>query len=407
MPDQPKTFTVSTLTKMIKTALEESFFDIWVEGEISNYHHHSSGHRYFSLKDDKAILRCAMWRPQGETLKFTPQDGQLVLVHGNISVYEKRGDYQLICQQLVPVGIGPLELAYRQLFEKLSAEGIFDPEHKQPLPEFASRIGIVTSPTGAAIRDIIQISRRRNPAVELVIYPAIVQGKGAEDSIASGIEYFNQMNNVDIIITGRGGGSLEDLWAFNTEKVVRAILASKIPVISAVGHEIDVTLSDLVADMRAPTPSAAAELAVWSKESFLAQVHHHIVREASLLEKQARLAKDWLLALLARPVFVKPLELIYQRQQSIDGFLRILNSAGKNNFDKHKNRLSLNLSRLETLSPLGVLARGYSVSRLMPSRKLIRSVSEIRPGSKIETMFKDGSSVSTIEEIKKEKRRGV
>ncbi len=407
MPDQPKTFTVSTLTKMIKTALEESFFDIWVEGEISNYHHHSSGHRYFSLKDDKAVLRCAMWRPQGETLKFKPEDGQLVLVHGNISVYEKRGDYQLICQQLVPVGIGPLELAYRQLFEKLSAEGLFDPEHKQPLPEFASRIGIVTSPTGAAIRDIIQISRRRNPAIKLVIYPAVVQGKGAEDTIAAGIEYFNHSNSVDIIIIGRGGGSLEDLWAFNTERVVRAILASRIPLISAVGHEIDVTLSDLVADMRAPTPSAAAELAVWSKDEFQSQVLGHIVREASLLEKQARLAKDGLLALLTRPVLIRPLELVYERQQAVDGFLRILNSTGKNIFDNFKNRLSLGLSRLDTLSPLGVLARGYSVTRLLPSNKLVKSVALIKLGNKLETTFRDGSAISVVEEIKRGKSRGT
>ncbi|MGH8016352.1 MAG: exodeoxyribonuclease VII large subunit, partial [Candidatus Zixiibacteriota bacterium] len=367
MPNQPKTFTVSTLTKMIKTALEESFFDVWVEGEISNYHHHSSGHRYFSLKDDKAVLRCAMWRPQGESLKFTPKDGQLVLVRGNISIYEKRGDYQLICQQLVPVGIGPLELAYRQLFEKLSAEGLFDPEHKQSIPEFASRIGIVTSPTGAAIRDIIQISHRRNPAIELVIYPAIVQGKGAEESISAGIEYFNNLDNVDVIIIGRGGGSLEDLWAFNTEKVVRAVLASKIPLISAVGHEIDVTLSDLVADMRAPTPSAAAELAVWSKDEFQSQVLGQIVRQASLLEKLARRVKENLAAMLARPIFTRPLELIYERQQAVDSFLRLLQSAGKNIFDNYKNRLSLGLSRLETMSPLAVLARGYSVSRLLPA----------------------------------------
>jgi len=406
MPDQPQTFTVSTLTKMIKTALEESFVGIWVEGEISNYHHHSSGHRYFSLKDDKAVLRCAMWKPQGELLQFTPKDGQLVLVFGDISVYEKRGDYQLICRKLVPVGIGPLELAYRQLFEKLSAEGLFDPENKQPIPAFATRIGIVTSPTGAAIRDIIQISRRRNPAIELVIYPAIVQGRGAEDSIADGIEYFNQEKNVNLIITGRGGGSLEDLWAFNTEKVVRAILASRIPIISAVGHEIDVTLSDLVADMRAPTPSAAAELAVWSKEDYLGQVYNNIVRQASLLEKLARLAREGLLALLARPVLARPLELIYQRQQTMDGFLRLLNSAGKNIFVIYKNRLSLHLSRLDTLSPLGVLARGYSVSRLLPSGKVVKSVAGMKVGNKIETTFQDGSAVSTVEEIKREKSRG-
>lgn len=406
MPEQPQTYTVSTLTKMIKMALEESFFDVWVEGEISNYHHHSSGHRYFSLKDDKAVLRCAMWKPSGEQLQFTPKDGQLVLVYGDISVYEKRGDYQLIARKMAPVGIGPLELAYRQLFEKLSAEGLFDPEHKQPIPEYASRIGIVTSPTGAAIRDIIQIAHRRNPSVELVIFPALVQGTGAENSIAAGIEYFNQMNNVDIIIIGRGGGSLEDLWAFNTEKVVRAVLASRISLISAVGHEIDVTLSDLVADMRAPTPSAAAELAVWSKDEFQGLVLGQIVRQASLLEKLAHRAKDNLAAMLARPIFSRPLDLIYERQQAVDNFIRLLQSAGKNIFDNYKNRLSLGLSRLETLSPVAVLARGYSVSRILPAQKLVKSVSMLRPGNKIESTFADGTAVSTVEEIKKGKSRG-
>jgi exodeoxyribonuclease VII large subunit len=391
---------------MIKTALEESFFDVWVEGEISNYHHHTSGHRYFSLKDEKAVIKCAMWRPQGELLKFTPEDGQLVLLHGNISVYEKRGDYQLICRQLVPVGIGPLELAYRQLFEKLSAEGLFGAEHKLPIPEFATRIGVVTSPTGAAIQDFIQISRRRNPAVEIVIYPAVVQGKGAEDTIAAGIEYFNHANNVDIIIIGRGGGSLEDLWAFNTEKVVRAVLASQLPLISAVGHEIDITLSDLVADMRAPTPSAAAELAVWSKTEFQSQVLGQIVRQATLLEKQARLAKETLESILARPVFTRPLDKIYERQQAIDSYFRLLLSAGKNIFDNYKNRLSLNLSRLEALSPLAVLARGYSVSRLLPAGNLLKSVAVLRPGHKIESTFADGLAISTVEEIKKVKSRG-
>lgn len=407
MPEQPKTYTVSNITKMIKTALEESFFDLLVEGEISNYHHHhSSGHRYFSLKDDKAVIRVAMWRPFAEKLRFEPEDGQMVVVQGDISVYEKRGEYQLICRNMMPVGIGPLELAYRQLFEKLSVEGLFDEEEKQPIPEFATRIGIVTSPTGAAIRDIIQIATRRNPAIELIIYPTAVQGEGAENTIAGGIEYFNDMNNVDLIITGRGGGSLEDLWPFNTEKVVRAVFASKIPIISAVGHEIDVTLSDLAADLRAPTPSAAAELAVWSKEEYLKQIDGSIIRQATLLNQQAQSARDMLMALLARPVLARPLEFVYQRQQDIDNLYRILNSAGKNIFELHKNRLSLHLSRLETLSPLGVLARGYTVSRLMPSRKLIRSVSALKSGDRLETDFADGKAVSKVEEVSKEKSRG-
>jgi exodeoxyribonuclease VII large subunit len=299
----------------------------------------------------------------------------------------------------MPVGVGPLELAYRQLFEKLSAEGLFDEEHKQPIPDFATRIGIVTSPTGAAIRDIIQISRRRNPAVELVIFPATVQGDGAEDTIAEGIEYFNDKNNVDLIITGRGGGSLEDLWCFNTEKVVRAVFESEIPIISAVGHEIDITLSDLASDLRAPTPSAAAELAVWSKEDFIGQVQGNIVQQTTLLERQVGSARDFLSSLLSRPVLSRPLELVYERQQIIDGLYRLLNSSGKNLFEMFKNRLSLGLSRLETLSPVKVLARGYSVSSLLPSKKVIRTVKDAKAGDRMQTRLKDGQIVSSIEKI--------
>ena len=400
MQGEQQTLTVSAITKLIKNTLEGSFSGLCIEGEISNYHHHySSGHRYFSLKDDKAVLRTAMWRPFGQQLQFEPKDGQQVLAFGDISLYEKRGEYQLICRKLVPVGVGPLELAYRQLFEKLSAEGLFDEEHKQPIPEYATRIGIVTSPTGAAIRDIIQISGRRNPAVELIIYPATVQGDGAEDTIAEGIEYFNLQNNVDLIITGRGGGSLEDLWCFNTEKVVRAIFDSEIPVISAVGHEIDVSLSDLAADLRAPTPSAAAELAVWSREEYLSKIQGHIAQLTTYLERQVGSARDFLFSLLSRPVLSRPLELVYERQQNIDNLLRVLNSSGKNLFEMFKNRLSLGLSRLEALSPVKVLARGYSVSSLLPSKMVIKSIKDVRAGDRMQTRLKDGQIISNIEKI--------
>ena len=400
MQEQQQTITVSALTKMIKNTLEGSFSGLCIEGEISNYHHHgSSGHRYFSLKDDKAVLRVAMWRPFGQQLQFEPKDGQQVLAFGDISLYEKRGEYQLICRKLVPVGVGPLELAYRQLYEKLSAEGLFDEEHKQPIPEYAGRIGIVTSPTGAVIRDIIQIAQRRNPAVELVIYPTAVQGDGAEDSIAEGIKYFNEQNNVDLIITGRGGGSLEDLWCFNTETVVRAIFDSEIPLISAVGHEIDITLSDLAADLRAPTPSAAAELAVWSREEFISQIQGNIAHQTTYLERQVGSARDFLSALLSRPVLSRPLELVYERQQNIDNMLRLLNSSGKNQFELFKNRLSLGLSRLEALSPIKVLARGYSVSSLLPSNEVIKSVEDVKAGDSLQTRLKDGLIISNIEKI--------
>ncbi len=403
MQDQPKAYTVTAITRMIKSALEGSFKGLWIEGEISNYLHHRSGHRYFSLKDENAVLKVTMWRSVGERLKFEPENGRKVLAYGDISVYEKGGQYQLNCRKLVPVGIGALELAFRQLYEKLSTEGLFEDDRKKPIPRFAHRVGVVTSPTGAAIRDIIQIARRRNPSVELILFPAQVQGDGAERTIARGIEYFNTRDDIDVLIVGRGGGSLEDLWPFNTETTVRAIVASRIPVISGVGHEIDFTLSDYVADLRAPTPSAASELAVWSLREFSDTLAGHVRRQAMLLSGQVEQARHRLRTLLTRPVLARPMDMVRQRQQHLDSLVRLLAGAGKNNFEKHKNRLSLVLSRLETLSPLNILARGYSVSRRLPKQTLVKSIKDILPGDRLESILTDGVVVSFVETTKKKK----
>ena len=399
MVEKPKAYTVSAITRMIKDTLEESYCDIWVQGEISNYHHHSSGHRYLNLKDDRAVIKVTIWRSVGSSLKFEPENGQKVMVFGNITVYEKGGNYQLNGRRLLPVGVGELELAFRQLHEKLAAEGLFDEDRKKEIPQYATKIGVVTSPTGAAIRDIIQIARRRNNSVELLIYPAKVQGDGAEQTIAAGIEYFNSRDDIDIIITGRGGGSLEDLWPFNTEITVRAIAASKIPVISAVGHEIDTTLADLVADLRAPTPSAASELAVWSKQEFDQRVKAHVVRQTDLLEDLIEEARSSLASILNRPVFRRPMDIVTQRQQALDSLVRLLHASGKNSFEKFKNRLSLVVSRLDTLSPLRILARGYTVTRKLPGRSLVRSIEDTMPGDKIETIIADGTLIARVEEI--------
>ena len=405
MVEKPKAYTVSAITRMIKDTLEDSYCDIWVQGEISNYHHHSSGHRYLNLKDDRAVIKVTIWRSVGSSLKFEPENGQKVMVFGNITVYEKGGNYQLNGRRLLPVGVGELELAFRQLHEKLAAEGLFDEDRKKEIPQYAAKIGVVTSPTGAAIRDIIQIARRRNNSVELLIYPAKVQGDGAEQTIAAGIEYFNSRDDIDIIITGRGGGSLEDLWPFNTEITVRAIAASKIPVISAVGHEIDTTLADLVADLRAPTPSAASELAVWSKQEFDQRVKAHVVRQTDLLEDLIEEARSSLASILNRPVFRRPMDIVTQRQQSLDSLVRLLHASGKNSFEKFKNRLSLVVSRLDTLSPLRILARGYTVTRKLPGRSLVRSIEDTMPGDQIETIIADGTLIARVEETEKKKKR--
>jgi exodeoxyribonuclease VII large subunit len=397
----PKPYTVSAITRMIKATLEESFASVWVEGEISGYLHHSSGHRYFSLKDENAVLKCTLWRSAGGSLKFEPENGQKVLAYGNISLYEKSGQYQLNCRKLVPVGIGALELAFRQLHEKLSREGLFDPDRKRDIPAYPMRMGVVTSPTGAAIRDIINITRRRNRSVQLILFPAQVQGDGAEHTIKAGIDYFNTRDDIDLIITGRGGGSLEDLWCFNTELVVRAIAASRIPVISAVGHEIDTTLSDYVADLRVPTPSAAAEQAVWLREDFENGIQDMLLHQASLLNRQVKSARQHLSSILTRPIFARPFDMINQRAQYLDQLIRLADRAGKNRFEKNSNRLSLALSRLNTLSPLNILARGYSVTRKPSDKSLIKSIEQVAVDDKIETILSRGKLIARVVEVKK------
>lgn len=401
LTERPQAYTVSAITRRIKANLEESFRSLWVEGEISGYLHHTSGHRYMSLKDDKAVLKVVMWRSVGASLKFEPKNGQSVLVQGDITVYERGGQYQLTARKIVPVGIGELELAFRQLHEKLSQEGLFDDDRKQPIPDYAQTVGIVTSPTGAAIRDIIQIARRRNPSVKLIIYPAQVQGPGSEQTIAAGIDYFNTRNDIDVIITGRGGGSLEDLWCFNEELVVRAIDQSRIPVVSAVGHEIDVTLSDMVADLRAPTPSAAAELVIWSRRELSDRINGEVANQAYYLEQMVLDARERLQNLLSRPVYARPEDALYQRRQYLDQLTRMLISGGKNSLERFRNRLSLRLSQLEAFSPLKTLARGYSVTRDIAGQQLIRSVEDLTEGQNIETILPDGTVNSVVETVKR------
>ncbi len=398
MTSDPKAYTVTAVTRMIKGTLEETFPDLWVEGEISNYVHHSSGHRYFNLRDENAVIHVTLWRSVGTSLKFEPENGQHVRLHGNISVYEKTGNYQVNCRAIVPVGIGPLELAFRQLHERLTREGLFDESRKRPLPRYPATIGIVTSPTGAAIRDIIQIASRRNSTVQLILYPAQVQGEGAEVTIAAGIDFFNTRNDIDLLIIGRGGGSLEDLWPFNTETTVRAIVRSQIPVISAVGHEIDITLADLASDQRAPTPSAAAELAVWSKRELTEQVHGYRSSLTAALSHLVSHARQELRSLRSRPVFLRPESFLRQHQQYLDSLTRLMSSTGKNRFEGHKNALSLLLARLENLSPLKILARGYSVSRRLTDGALLKSSSEISLGERFETILSNGKLISIVEE---------
>ena len=397
---EEKIYSVTAITRMIKYTLEESFPSVWVEGEISNYIHHSSGHRYLSLKDENASIRLTIWRSIGQYLKFEPENGMKVRAFGDISVYEKGGSYQLNVKKLMPVGVGELEIAFRQLYEKLSAEGLFDPARKKKLPAYPLKVGLVTSPTGAAVRDIIQIARRRNDTVQLILYPAQVQGEGAELSIVKGIEYFNQRDDIDVIITGRGGGSLEDLWAFNKEILVRAVADSQKPIVTAVGHEIDTTLSDMAADLRAPTPSAAAELVIWDKKELQQTVSSFLSEMDYSLNAMFASNKHQLSGLIRRPVFLQPESIVRQRQQQYDYASKACQTAGKNVLEKYKNLLSLGLSRLESLSPLAILSRGYAFIRRMPTGEMIKSVSEISPNDDIEAVLKDGSLIASVRETK-------
>jgi exodeoxyribonuclease VII large subunit len=401
---QAKIYTVSKITRDIKNLLEQSFPTIWVEGEISNYTLHSSGHRYFSLKDQNAQIRSVLFRWEGKRLVFEPQDGMKVYALGNLTVYEKSGQYQLNVIRLHPVGIGELELAFQQLKEKLYNEGLFDESHKKPIPAYPETIGVVTSPTGAAIRDIIKIIHRRDPGVKIILNPVRVQGEGAADEIARAIKDFNQYKKVDLLIVGRGGGSLEDLWAFNGEIVARAIYDSKIPVISAVGHEVDFTIADFVADLRAPTPSAAAELAVKNRIEVLKEVKNLF---KTLISTQRFILDDYKFRIIMAKEsygFKKAIDLIAQKAQRSDELLKNLIKEIKKYFDSKKKSLSLVLGRLNALSPLAVLERGYSLTRKLPGLQIIRDAGSLKLKDEIEVRFFKGKIEAEVKKVEKEKK---
>ncbi|MBU1006001.1 MAG: exodeoxyribonuclease VII large subunit [Candidatus Omnitrophica bacterium] len=369
-------YKVRELTAGIKAVLEDTFSNIWIEGEISNFISHSSGHFYFTLKDDKSELKCIFFKGHNEKIKFEIKDGMHAVCFGKIGIYEKRGQYQLYITRMEPKGIGALQLAFEQLKERLFKEGLFDESAKKPIPVLPGRIGIVTSPTGAAIRDMLHVLDKRFPGVEVLISPSRVQGESAAEEIARAIHDLNKLGNVDVIIVGRGGGSLEDLWAFNEEIVARAIYNSKIPIISAVGHEVDWTISDFVADKRAPTPSVAAEMVIIKKSDLLEKL--------DAIEKQL---KDY------------PLEAVKELEQRVDELEKDLSLRFRHYMElKEENFKSLS-EKVEILSPLSILSRGYSVSFKMPGREILKNVSSLKKGDAIETRLSKGIFRSKIEEV--------
>jgi len=394
---QEKIYTVTEITREIKGILEENFPAVWVEGEISNYLLHSSGHRYFSLRDDNAQIRCTLWKFRGDELQFEPKDGTSVMAWGSITVYERNGQYQLDVIELIPAGLGKLEIAFRRLKEKLLKEGLFDEEHKKPIPQFPEAIGVVTSPTGAAIRDIIRIIHTRFPSVKIIVNPVRVQGEGAAEEISQAIREFNEYKNIDVMIVGRGGGSLEDLWAFNEEVVARAIYDSEIPVISAVGHQIDFVISDFVADLRAPTPSAAAQMVVQEKDKLFEQIKSNIRKLSFYLYSLLEHSKQRLEATKKSYGFRRPFDIITQRSQKSDELARELVDRIENYFEIKTNDISLWKEKLNALAPLSVLKRGYAVARKLPQLTVIKNAGIVRKEDRIEVKVFKGRIESRVE----------
>ncbi len=389
--DERQALSVTQVNMYIKEVIarDDILCDILVKGELSNFKAHSSGHMYMSLKDESGVMRAVMFRAAASKLNFVPQNGMKVIARGRVSVYERDGQYQLYVEDMQQEGQGDLYAAFEQLKLKLSKEGLFDPSHKMPLPKYPKKVGVVTAPTGAAIRDIINVLSRRFSYADIVLYPVLVQGENSAASIVEAIEYFNITKSADVLIVGRGGGSIEDLWSFNEEVVARAIYNSEIPIVSAVGHEIDFTISDFVADLRAPTPSAAAELVVPSQvelaEKF-GNVYRRMFQQSMRIIERGRMRLD---RCESSVVLKDPLRGINDERQHLDNLLYMLEASCRRIVDKKKGDVAEGVAKLDGLSPLGTLSRGYSLAKAKDG-KVIKSVNQISVGDTIDIKVVDG-----------------
>ena len=388
---------VSELTFQIKELMEGSFPSVWIEGEMSNFLHHRSGHMYFTLKDDGSELRSVMFRGNNQFLRFKPENGMKIVAQGKISVYEQRGQYQLLVQQMEPAGIGTLYLAFEALKKQLSAEGLFDLEWKKEIPPFPKTVGIITSSSGAAIQDIIKVLGRRAPHVQLILRPTLVQGAEAAEEIVQAIEEFQSFQNVDVLIVGRGGGSLEDLWPFNEEKVARSIHACTIPIISAVGHETDISISDLVADVRAPTPSVAAELVSPSRENLIGDLEQIFFDLNRALGKQLQQRWQHLDHLTDRAVFQQPGRKVVRKRDRLETAIHQLVQSAQYRIKMSQSQLEGAQEILTVLNPQNVLERGYSIAMTVPEREIIRSARALGAGDPFQVQTARGkfSAVKT------------
>ncbi len=397
----PDTVSVSELNEYIKRLVESdrTLSSVGVKGEISNFKYHSSGHLYFTLKDENSLIRAVMFRSSASKLSFTPENGMKVVCRGRVSVYTRDGQYQLYAESMDPDGIGSLYLAFEQLKNKLLREGLFDEKRKKTLPKIPSAVGLITSPTGAAVRDMINVTGRRFPHAKIILYPTLVQGAEAPPQLIEALRYFNRVRNVDVIIIGRGGGSIEDLWAFNDEGVARAVAASTIPVISAVGHETDFTICDFAADRRAATPSQAAEFAVPETEKLKERFLNVIVRETAVINSQINSRRDRLSLISSRRSLSDPTAMIDdKRMRTILETERLCRAASKTVEDKKSAFTNLS-SKLEALDPLSVLSRGYSVVEI--GGVIVKDIGQLSVGDMITVKTVSGEADAKIDEVRK------
>lgn len=395
-----KTLTVSALNNYVKKILDSDFIlsNISVKGELSNFKHHSSGHLYFSLKDDYSKINCIMFRSQASQLKFMPENGMKVVLKGRISVYEKDGTYQMYCTDMVQEGLGELYIKFQQLKDKLEREGLFDLEHKRPIPKYPRRIGVITSPTGAAVRDIINVASRRNKGVDILLYPALVQGENSSEDLIRGINALNKCEDIDVIILARGGGSIEELWSFNDEKLAYAVYNSKKPVITGVGHETDFTIVDFVSDRRAPTPSAAAELAVPNTAETLLNINGY---KKLLISSLSRLIKDEKskVNFLYKSLQVNsPQNYVINQYNYIDKLNNTLYHNTKLKLSINKEYLSKLYEILQSKNPLNILNRGYAVIEDL-DENIISEVERLKQQEQVKVILKDGNIRLKISEI--------
>lgn len=393
-----KVYSVSQINRYIKANFDKDKFlsNIAIRGEITNFKAHYTGHFYFTLKDDTSTIKCVMFRSYVQGVKFKPADGMKVVITGQVSVFERDGSYQLYCKSMIPEGLGELYLAYEQLKEKLAKEGLFDTSHKKKIPYLPERVGVITSRTGAVVRDIINVSTRRFDKVNLLIYPAAVQGINVANTVIEGIRTFNELNNVDVIIIARGGGSFEDLFGFNDENLARVIYASNIPIVSAVGHETDFTISDFVADLRAPTPSAAAELVYPQYSDLVKNISNNTNRCIIAIQNYVGMKKQYIEKIKASRLEKKPLDLIREYRMIIDQCINKSKDSMNIKIEKYKTRYLKTLAKIDALSPLKTLSRGYSVVQKSDG-SIVNKIKDVEKNDKLKITVTDGKIDVVVE----------